>query len=388
MRPSVFIAPAVATLVGFAGTLVLVIAAANAVGASPAQTSSWVASLCIATALASLTLSWRLRMPIICAWSTPGAALIAASHGITMEAAVGAFMLTGLLIVLTGAVKPIGNLIARIPTSVASAMLAGILVKFVLAIFEQAQAVPALVFPLLAVFLIVRLISPIWAVLSVLAAGLILSGLLGMNGAWPDGLAIAPWVFVAPRFEPTVLIGLGLPLYLVTMASQNLPGLAVLKADGYDAPARPIFILTGLLSAASALACAHTSNLAAISAAITTGPDTHPDKAERWKAGMVYGCLWVAIGLLGASSVALFASMPAALVATVAGVALIGSLTGSLSFALAHDKDRFAALMTFVVTASGLSLFGIGAAFWGLAAGLIVLALDRFAARMRHGGAR
>ena len=384
MRSSLFIAPAVATLVGFAGTLALVIAAANAVGASQAQTSSWVASLCFATACASILLSMALRMPIICAWSTPGAALIAASHGIGIEAAVGALIMTGLLIALTGAVKPIGDLIAKIPSSIASAMLAGVLIKFVLAIFEQAQVVPSLVFPLLAIFLIVRLFSPIWAVLAVLASGLVLAFLLGMSGPVPKGLSLAGWKFIQPRFEPAALIGLGLPLYLVTMASQNLPGLAVLKADGYDAPARPIFIATGLLSAASALFGAHTSNLAAISAAICTGRDTHPDKAQRWKAGIVYGALWILIGLMGASSVALFASMPKALVATVAGAALIGSLTGSLSLALTNEHERFAALVTFVVTASGLALFGIGAAFWGLAAGLSVLGLDLLNARLRQ----
>lgn len=385
MRSSLFIAPAVATLVGFAGTLALVIAAANAVGASQAQTSSWVASLCIATACASLLLSWSLRMPIICAWSTPGAALIAASHGVGIEMATGAFIVTGLLIALTGAVKPIGDLIAKIPASIASAMLAGVLIKFVLAIFDEAQLVPSLVFPLLAVFLIVRLFSPIWAVLAVLASGLLLAFLLGLNGPLPTGLSVAGWTLIEPRFDPAALMGLGVPLYLVTMASQNLPGLAVLKADGYDAPARPIFIATGLLSAASALFGAHTSNLAAISAAICTGRDTHPDKAERWKAGIVYGVLWIIIGLMGASSVALFAAMPKALVATVAGAALIGSLTGSLSLALTNERERFAALITFVVTASGMTLFGIGAAFWGLTAGLSVLGLDSMSARLRHG---
>jgi len=383
MRASLFIAPAVATLVGFAGTLAIVLAAAAAVGASPAEASSWVLAICVATALSSLLLSWRTRMPIICAWSTPGAALIAATHGIDLHAAVGAFLLAAALIVLTGAVKPIGALIGRIPPPVAAGMLAGVLVRFVLAIFETLPQAPALVLPLLLVFLIVRLLNPIWAVLAVLAVGIGLSHAFGLGQPISVSLELARPVLIAPRFDPASLVGLGIPLYLVTMASQNLPGLAVLKADGYTAPARPVFIITGLFSFLSAFFGASTSNLAAISAAICTGPDTHPDATKRWPAGIVYAVLWLVIGAFGASTVTLFAGLPKALVATVAGTALIGSLTASLGQALGDERLRFPALLTFVVTASGLALFGIGSAFWGLAAGLLALALDRAALRLR-----
>jgi benzoate membrane transport protein len=375
MRASVIVSAVVAVIVGFGGTLALIVAAAQAVGANAAETSSWVAALCLSMAATSATLSVRHRIPIVTAWSTPGAALIAASTGIDLAAAVGAFLLAGVLVLLTALFRPLSAWIERIPTSVAAAMLAGVLLRFVIAVFDSAQAAPLLVLPLIALFLVTRLISPFGAVLVVLVAGVALAGVLGMTAPLPAEVTFSSLVFVNPRFEPAVLIGLGLPLYLVTMASQNLPGFAVLRAAGYPVPSRSILAVTGLASVATAPFGAHASNLAAITASICTGPDAHPDKDKRWLTGPVYGLSYLILALFGASLVALFQAMPPALIVTVAGTALIGPLAGALGSALAEEKERIAATLTLAVTASGASFLGIGSAFWGLAAGLLVLGL-------------
>ena len=376
MRASVVISALVAVLVGFGGSVAIVLAAAAAVGATPAQTASWVASVCLATAAISLVLSLRFRAPVVAAWSTPGAALIASSSGETMETAVAAFLFAAMAILLTAALRPVGALIERIPASIASAMLAGILFSFVLAVFDHDTTAPALVIPLLLLFVLVRLFSPIWAVLAVLFCGVAVAYGLGMTSPLGE-LRVSRLVWVSPTFSLETIMGLGLPLYLVTMASQNLPGFAVLKANGYDVPSRPVLAVTGLASLATAGFCAHTTNLAAITASICTGPDAHPDKDKRWLCGPVYAAGYVVIALFGASLVALFASFPRALIVTVAGLALIGALAASLSASVAREEDRFVAVATFAVTASGISAFGIGSAFWGLAAGLLIYGLDR-----------
>ena len=376
MRASVVISALVAVLVGFGGSVAIVLAAATAVGATAEQTSSWVASICLATAAITIVLSLRYRAPVVAAWSTPGAALIASSSGVTMETAVGSFIFAAVLILVTAAVRPVGALIERIPASIASAMLAGILFSFVVAVFDHLNAAPGLVVPMLVLFVVVRLFSPIWAVLAVLFCGIALA--YGLELTTPvNSLQFSRLVWTTPQFELETLIGLGLPLYLVTMASQNLPGFAVLKASGYTVPSRPVLTVTGLASLATAGFCAHTTNLAAITASICTGSDAHPDKDKRWLCGPVYATGYVVIALFGASLVALFASFPKALIATVAGIALVGPLAASLSGSMAKDEDRFVAIGTFAVTASGLSAFGIGSAFWGLVAGLFIFGLDQ-----------
>ena len=386
MRASVVISALVAVLVGFGSAVTIVLAAAHAVGANAAQTSSWIAALCLATAASTAYLSLRHRMPIVAAWSTPGAALIAATSGDTMEKAVGAFFLAAILILITAAFRPLATLISRIPTAVASAMLAGVLLSFVLAVFDHLHEAPHLVLPLLLLFAVVRLISPIWAVLAVLFGGIALAYLLGM--VKPIGeLHFSRFVWITPQFDLTTLLGMGVPLYLVTMASQNLPGFAVLKSAGYEPPTRSILGVTGIASLLTAGAGSHTTNLAAITASICTGPDAHPDREKRWLTGPFYAAGYVVLAVFGASLVALFASFPIALVATVAGVALIGPLASALSGAMAEDQNRFAAITTFAVTASTLSAFGIASAFWGLAAGLLVYGLEEFMRRSKGSGA-
>jgi benzoate membrane transport protein len=384
MRLSIVTSAVVAALVGFGSTIAIIIAAAQAVGADAAQTSSWVASLCLATAAISGILSVRYRIPVVAAWSTPGAALIAASSGISIHAAVGSFLLAGALIVLAAFIKPFGRLIERIPTPIAAAMLAGILIRFVMAVFESAQAAPGLVLPLVGLFLVVRLYNAAFAVLAVLFVGLGLAFGGGLAQPVASGLSLSSLTFIKPAWEPTALIGLGIPLFLVTMASQNLPGFAVLRASGYTPPSRPILAVSGLASIVTAFFGAHTSNLAAISAAICTGPDTHPDPSKRWMVGPFYTLCYLVIAAFSAALIGLIAALPPELIRTVAGLALMGAFAGALSSALSDASKIFPAVLTLAVTASGLTLFGIGSAFWGLAAGLLALALDSLALRLRN----
>lgn len=367
----------VATVAGVGGTLPVVLAAAQAVGATPAEASSWVSGLGLATALSALYLSLRYRMPIITAWSTPGAALIASTAGVPgFKAAVGAFVLAAALILLTAAVRPLGRLIERIPASIAAAMLGGILLRLVVAMVEQVPQAPQLVLPLVALFLVARLFVPALASLIVLACGAGLAWTLGMVKPIPP-LGLSTLVVTMPAWDAATLIGLGVPLYLVTMASQNLPGFAVLRAAGYQPPTQAALAATGAVSLGTAFLGAHTSNLAAISAALCTGPDAHPDPARRWMTGPFYAVWWSLIALFGASLVGLFGALPPALLATVAGTALLGSMAGALGSALVNEDERLAAAATLAVTASGITMLGIGSAFWGLCFGLATLALGR-----------
>jgi benzoate membrane transport protein len=288
MRLPMISAALVATLVGYGSTIALVLAAAAAVGADAAQTASWVAAVSVAKGLGSALLSWGTRIPVVLAWSTPGAALIAATSGIDIHEAVGAFIVAGGLIALTGASRRCPARSRPMPPAVAAAMLAGVLLPFVMAVARNAATLPALILPLVAIFLVVRLVNPLYATLAALAAGIALAFTLPGTATAPvfDPL---PFTFIAPAFDPAVLLGLGVPLYLVTMASQNLPGFAVLRATGYTPPVRPALLVTGAGSALAALWGAHTFNMAAITAAICLDPSTEPDPTRRWRVGVVYG---------------------------------------------------------------------------------------------------
>lgn len=376
MRPSIPASALVAAIVGFGGTLALIIAAAEALGASRAETASWVTAMCLALAVETAYLSWRYRMPVVTAWSTPGAALIAASAGYTMADAVGAFILVALMLIVTGLVRPLTRLVSRIPASVASGMLAGIVVTFVVGAAETLTRDAALVGPLMAAFFLVRLASPAMAVLVVLVGGVALAIGLGRVETLP-GPALSTLTVTWPAFSLAGAIGLALPLYLVTMASQNLSGLAVLRAAGYQPPAGPLIATTGLVSLLTAPFNALTTNLAAISAAICTGPDVHPDPGRRWLTGPFYALFYLIFAAFGASLVALFAVLPPSLIVLVAGLGLLTPLAGALTSAMHAADERIAATVAFAVTASDLALAGIGSAFWGLAAGLVVIGLDR-----------
>ena len=377
MRISMLSAALVAALVGYSSTIALVLAAAAAVAATPAQTASWVLAICLAKAAGSACLSLYARIPVVLAWSTPGAALIAATSGITMAQAVGAFVVAGLLIALTGAVKPLEKAISLIPDGIAAGMLAGVLLPFCLKGPAAAQSLGLAALPMIAVFALVRLKNPAIAVLAALATGLITATLTGsaimpaMTLPWPQ------LTFIPPEFHPGTILGLALPLYIVTMASQNLPGFATLRAAGYTPPVRPALVTTGLLSTIAGLFGAHTVSMAAITAAICLGDDVHPDRRERWKVGLAYAGVWIALGLLSPLIISGLQALPQGIMTLLVALALLAPLTGALTGATAPTTTRFAAVITLAVTASGTSAFGIGSAFWGLVAGLVLHMLDR-----------
>lgn len=376
MSLSAILAGVTAAIVGFGGSVAVVFAAAAAAGATVAETASWIAGISIAIALSSGYLSWRHRLPIVTAWSTPGAALIAATPGLTMPTAVGAFVVAAALIVVTALVRPLGTLVERLPLPIAAAMLAGVLLKIVIGPFESAAAAPLLIVPLIALFLLARLAAPMFAVIAVLIAGVVWALYLGRVAAWP-AVSVAAVVVVTPRFDAATALGLGVPLYLVTMASQNLAGFAVLRASGYErVPTASILGVTGGLSLLTAPIGAHTSNLAAISAAICTGPDCDRDPARRWWSGIAYMAVYIVFAVLAPTLVAIFAALPAELLKTVAGLALTGAMASALTSAF-KDGDTFAPAITFAVTASGMTLLSVGSAFWGLIAGLVVIGLTR-----------
>lgn len=300
----------------------------------------------------------------------------------TMEAAVGAFLLAGALVVLSATLKPLAALIARIPGAIASAMLAGILIGFSVAVFDAATVDPLLVLPLLAVFLLVRMFSANWAVIAVLIAGIGWAAVLGKTEPLGAALAWPELVPLTPVFDLSALLGLGVPLFLVSMASQNLPGFAVLRAAGYTPPTRPALAITGSASMLTAILGAHTTTMAAITAALCTGPDAHPDARQRWIAGLFYGALYLVLAGIGVSVVAGFAALPPGVIVTVAGLALIGPLMASLGAALGPETTRFPTVLTLTATASGLALFGIGSAFWGLVLGVLALGAERLAVRI------
>ncbi len=385
MRPSLLSAALVAALVGFGSTVALVLAAAAALGATPAQTASWLLAVALAKAVGSAGLSAATRMPVVLAWSTPGAALVAATSGLSMNEAVGAFVLSGLLVAAMGLLRPLGRLVALIPDAIAAGMLAGVLLPFVLRLAPAAREAPALVLPLVATFAVVRLRSPALAVLAALAVGLALAALTGAAAPLPPA-SLPSLVPVRPEISWGVAVGLAVPLALVTMASQNLPGFATLRAAGYEPPVGAALATTGLLSAASGLFGAHPVSMAAITAAICLGPDVHPDPARRWLVGLAYAAVWVALGLLAPFAVAALAALPPALVAGLVGIALVGPLTGALAGAVANPASRLPPVAALAVTASGVAAWGIGAAFWGLLAGLLLAGLEAGVRRARPSG--
>ena len=362
-----------AVVVGFASTILVIMQAAQAVGATPSQQASWAAVLCFGMAVTSFILSWRHRMPIITAWSTPGAALIATSAaGVTYANALGAFVVAGLLMCLAALVKPLARAIAQIPAPIAAAMLAGVLLKYTLGVPAAALAMPIYVVPLIIVFFGLRLSYPLFAVPVVVVLGVVAAAYGGaFAGACCDfGLTALEWT--TPQFDAATILSLGIPLFLVTMASQNLPGFAVLRAAGYEPPVTSCLLVTGLGSIVMAPFGSHAVTMAAITASLVTGPDTHSDKDKRWLVAWPYLVLYVAVGLAAALFVQVLGALPAALITTIAGLALFSPLMGSIVAMLKEPRDIESALITFLVTASGITFQGVGSAFWGLVAGLVL----------------
>lgn len=374
---SLFSSATAAVIVGFASTILVVIEGARAVGANAAQQASVAAVLCFAMAVTSAILALRYRMPIMVAWSTPGSVLIATSAvGITFPQAIAAFILAGVLMSLTAVIAPLARAIERMPASIAAAMLAGVLLRYVLGVPIAALASPQFVLPLIFIFFVLRFFVPMYAVPIVVGLGLLFAALAGaFHSSIP--VTITPLTFGWPEWNAQAMISLGIPLYLVTMASQNLPGFAVLRANGFSPPVSACLLVTGIGSVLAAPFGSHAINMAAITASIVAGPDAHPDPGQRWKMIYVYAPLYLVFGLAAGTFVALLGALPKDLVTAIAGLALFGPLMGGLSSMMKETRDIEPALVTFLTTASGISLFGIGAAFWGLIAGLALWAAQR-----------
>ncbi len=363
----------IAVLVGYTSSAAIVFQAASAAGAGPAHVSSWLLALGLGMGVTCIGLSLRFRSPILTAWSTPGAALLATSLvGLPMSEAVGAFLFASALIALCGVTGWVEALMRHIPKALAAGMLAGVLLRFGIDAFTALGRQSALVDLMLAVYLAGRRLRSRYTVPLTFLAGLAWSGANDLIHVDAVDLALAAPVFTAPTFSLSTAIGVGLPLFIVTMSSQNVPGLAVLRANGYRTPASPLIAWTGLAGLVLAPFGGYQFNLAAITAAICMSPEADPDPQRRYLAAVWAGIFYVITGLLGATVASLFTALPGELVAAIAGIALFGTIGGSLAGALAEEKEREAALVTFLVTASGLTLFGIGGAFWGLVLGLAV----------------
>ncbi|AIR89924.1 benzoate/H(+) symporter BenE family transporter [Pseudomonas cremoricolorata] len=372
--PSAVVAGFIAMLTGYTSSLVLMFQAGQAAGLSSAQISSWIWALSIGMAVCSIGLSLRYRTPVTVAWSTPGAALLITSlGGVSYAEAIGAYITCAVLVVICGLTGSFERLMRRIPASLAAALLAGILFKIGSEIFLAAQHRTLLVLGMFFSYLLVKRVSPRYCVLAALLVGTGLSGALGLLDFSEFSLELATPVWTTPSFSVAATISIGIPLFVVAMTSQNMPGIAVLRADGYQVPASPLITSTGLASLLLAPFGSHGVNLAAISAAICTGPHAHEDPAKRYTAAVWCGLFYAVGGTFGATLAALFAALPKELVLSIAALALLGSIINGLSVAMAEAREREAALITFMVTASGMSLLSIGSAFWGIIAGLLTL---------------
>jgi benzoate membrane transport protein len=371
-HPPAIAAGFASVLIGYSSSAVIVFQAARAAGATPEQIGSWMIALGIGMGLTTFGLSWRYKMPIITAWSTPGAALLATSlPGISLPEAIGAFIFSAILITLSGLSGWFERIMDRIPLPIAGAMLAGVLFQFGVDAFVALESRFGLVLAMFAVYLAAKKLVPRYTILSVLAVGCLLclsQGLLNFSGF---AVTLAAPQYVNPEFSWEALIGVGIPLFVVTMVSQNIPGIAVLRTAGYTAPISPIIGWTGITTLLLAPFGGFAINLAAITAAICTGPEAHADASKRYVAGLSTGVFYLLLGIGGSTIAALFSAFPSEFIFALAGLALLSTIANSLYTAMADDSAREAAVITFVVTASGLSLFGIGAAFWGLVAGVI-----------------
>lgn len=374
MSRQAIVAGIVAGLVGFSGAFTIVLAGLSGVGATDAQAASGLMVLCLTMAVVGVWASWRTRMPISIAWSTPGAALLVSAgpvHG-GYPAALGAFVFSGALMVLAGLWRPLARAITAIPMPLASALLAGVLLTVCFAPARSMAQEPWLTAPVVIVWLVLMVVARPWAVIGagLTAVAAVVIGDPSTGGAFhPTGPRLT---WVTPHLDLSTLLGLGLPLFIVTMASQNIAGMAVLKSFGYEPPLRPLLTSTGAASVAGAPFGAHGINLAAITAALVAGPDAEADPTRRWQAGVASGAAYFAIGPLAGVAAALVAAAPPILVQAVAGLALMGALAGALAAATADPRYREAATITLVVSASGVTAGGISGPFWGLAAGLVV----------------
>ena len=375
----------IAVLVGFTSSVAIVYQAALAFGATPAQLSSWMWALGLGMGVCSLAPSWWLRKPVMVAWSTPGAAVLATAGvagGYTMADAVGAFMVSAALVFVFGVTGWFEKVMNRIPMAIASALLAGVLARFGMQAFVAAQTALPLVLLMLGSYLVARRIWPRYAVVVTLLAGVLMVSLQGRLSLAALALDLAVPLFTAPQFGWSALVSLAFPLFVVTMASQNLPGVAAIQAAGYGGvdgiPVSRIITLTGVVTLLLAPFGAFALNLSAITAAICMGPEAHKDPARRYTAAVSCGAIYVLIGFLGATITGLLTAFPKELVAAIAGLALLGTIANALAVALQDEQHREAAIITFLVTLSGVVVAGVGSAFWGVVAGAVALVVQQY----------
>ncbi len=377
---SAVIAGFVTVLVGFTSSAAIVFQAAGAAGANQAEISSWMWALGLGMGVTCIALSLYYRKPVVTAWSTPGAAmLITSAAGVSLPESIGAFLVSGVLITVAGFSGWFERSLQRIPISIASAMLAGVLFRFGLEVFVAMQTEFIMVFAMFVVYLLCRRALPRYAIVAALLAGISIAAMRGLLHLSDVNLALAQPIFTAPVFSLSGLIGIALPLFIVTMASQNVPGVAALRASGYTGvPISPLIGWTGAATVLLAPFGAFALNLAAITAAICMGREAHEDPDKRYVAAVAAGVFYVLIGLFGATVTALFAAFPKELVLAIAGLALFGTIGNGLAAALGNEREREPALVTFLVTVSGVTLLSIGSAFWGLLAGVLAWLMLRF----------
>ena len=378
---STAVAGFVAVLVGFTSSVAIVFQAAQAFGATPAQITSWMWALGLGMGLCSLVPSLILRQPVMVAWSTPGAAVLATAGlagGFSMGEAIGAFMISALLITLAGVTGWFERVMNRIPMEIAAALLAGVLARFGLQAFAAAQTALPLVLLMLMVYLVSRRLAARYAVVITLAMAVVFVATQGQMAWSAVQLELALPVFTAPQFSVAAAVSLAIPLFVVTMASQNLPGVAVIRASGYDLPISRLITLTGLATLVLAPFGAFALNFSAITAAMCMGPEAHADRRRRYTAAVACGAIYVAIGLFGAVITGLLTAFPKELVVAIAGLALLGTIGNGLAAALRDESHREAALITFLVTLSGVAIVGVGSAFWGVMAGSSALFVQQY----------
>jgi benzoate membrane transport protein len=364
----------VVVLVGFASSAAIVFQAATAAGATPAQISSWIGALGLGMGVTCIGLSLRYKIPVVTAWATPGAALlITGLQGVTMHEAIGVFMFSGALVTLCGVTGIFEKSMKRIPLSIAAAMLAGILVRFGMDVFTAMQQEFALVALMFVAYLLGRRFLPRYAIIVVLVIGSVFAWSQGLLVFGLDDVAVTKPVLMTPTFSWTTLLSAGIPLFIVSMASQNVPGVAVLRSSGYTPPVSSLMTWTGLTTIVLAPFGCFSVCLAAITAAICASKESHENPDKRYVSSVFAGIFYLIAGVFGATVVALIAAFPKTLIMAIAGLALFGTIANGLLVAMTDERQREPALITFLVTASGMTLFGIGAAFWGIVAGTLTM---------------
>ena len=370
-----FIAP----LVGYTSSAAIIFQAANSTGANDAMITSWFWALGLGMGLSTIGLSLFFKQPILTAWSTPGAAILVTSlAGVPMAEAIGAFLLCSVLLTLVGLSGWFDRLMAFMPQSIAAAMLAGVLLPFAMHMIMSLESQLVLVFTMIMTFFISRVFWPKLAIMVTFLMGIMIAGVQNLIVWQSLSLQISSPIWTAPEWSLSAAIGVAIPLFIVTMASQNLPGIVVLRSHGYDAPAAPLITWTGITGLLMAPFGGFAFNLSAIMAAICMGKDVDADPQQRYRSAVWAGLFIVATGIFADSLTGLFNSLPQALVVSIAGLALLGTISGSLSAALVQESERIPAMITLITTASGVALWGIGSAFWGLVLGVLALLIQHY----------